>query len=171
MRRLGLLAAIATIAGLALGVSPGSGQGDGATVLRYLDVETSGQFVDVDGSGGSQQPTTGDQFIFTDELHEWGTTIYGERVGGVRGILTVISPTTGLISATVIVKARKVRGSPCCRGGTLQVEGVQRFASNAATLSVTGGTGRFAGARGIVKVRSVGGEDSGRSAVVIRLLP
>ena len=153
--RIVLLAIFAV--GLTIGATPAWAQ-DTTTVLRYVDVEEGGTFVDVDQSGRFE-PTIGDQFISTDGLYAWAGTRRGERVGRVHVIGTIISPTMASISATAVL-----------RGGSVQVEGLQLFSSRVITLAVTGGTGRFAGARGTVTVRQIGGENSTRSSVVLRLI-
>jgi hypothetical protein len=154
-RRIVLFAVI--VAGLMIGVAP-SWAKDTPTVLRFLDVEEGGTFVDVDRSGGFE-PTIGDQFITIDGLYAWAGTKRGDRVGRAHVIGTIVSPATAVISATAVL-----------RDGTVQVEGVLNFTSRVSTLAVTGGTGRYAGARGTLTVRNIGGDESSRSSIVIRLI-
>jgi hypothetical protein len=64
-------------------------------------------------------------------------------------------------------------GSDCSgvvnlRGGTLQAAGVLSHTSVRSEWAITGGTGRYAGARGTAALRQVSAK---RTAVVIRLMP
>src|SRR5438552_18658027 len=110
MRKISILAAlIATAAGLAFGVAPGSGA-DQQTVISLLSVNHGGTLVDVDRSGG-QGPTLGDEYIFTDRLYQWDGGKRGKRVGTTHGIATITAPDTAFFTGTMFLPGGQIQGS------------------------------------------------------------
>jgi hypothetical protein len=157
MRRISLLAALAAAAGLVLGVLPASGVNQ-PTVISLLSVQQGGTLIDVDRSGGPG-PTLGDEFIFTDGLYQWSGSKRGKRVGTTHGIATITSPTTAFFTGTTSLP-----------GGLLQGAGYFDFTARVEKFVVLGGTGRYSGAGGEVTITKLGGENSDKSAFVVRLV-
>ncbi len=159
MRRISLLAALtATAAGLAFGVLPASGV-DQPTVISLLSVNHGGTLIDVDRSGG-RGPTLGDEYIFTDRIYQWAGRKRGKRVGTTHGIATITSPTTAFFTGTVSLP-----------GGLIQGAGYFRFTARVEKIIVLGGSGRYRNAGGEVTITKLGGENSDKSAFVVRLAP
>jgi hypothetical protein len=63
----------------------------------------------------------------------------------------------------------EVSGVASLPDGTLAIEGQTSFSTSTSSFPVIGGTGRFVTARGEVIVRTIGGPDSNRSAITVRL--
>ncbi len=80
----------------------------------------------------------------------------GATVGSDSGTLTLVSPTVLESSGTAVLP-----------GGTVRFSGRSQGTTTAQTLSVTGGTGRYAGARGRLEVRPLG--SGSQSSNVYRL--
>ncbi len=159
MRRISLFAVlIATASGLVFGVSGVSGA-DQPTTISLLSVNHGGTLIDVDRSGG-QGPTLGDEFIFTDGLYQWAGGKRGKRVGTTHGIATITSPTTAFFTGTIFLP-----------GGQIQGAGYFRFTARVEKIIVLGGTGRYSNAGGEVTITKLGGENSDKSAFVVRLAP
>ena len=159
MRRISFLAALtATAAGLVFGIMPASGE-DQPTVISLLSVQQGGTLIDVDRSGGPG-PTLGDEFIFTDGLYQWSGRKRGKRVGTTHGIATITSPTTAFFT-----------GATSLPGGVIQGAGYFQFTARVEKLAVVGGTGRYSHAGGEVTITKLGGENSDKSAFVVRLVP
>jgi hypothetical protein len=115
--------------------------------------------IDVDQSGG-RGPTLGDEYIFTDGLYQWDGKKRGKRVGTTHGIATITSPATAFFTGTTVLP-----------DGLLQGAGYFRFTARVEKIIVLGGTGRYGNAGGEVTITKLGGENSGRSSFVVRLVP
>jgi hypothetical protein len=91
--------------------------------------------------------STGDMLLGTSHLRnavaQFGKP-KGALVGRDRYVMTILSPPVARISVEVKLP-----------GGTLRVRGQASLTANVITLQVVGGTGRFAGARGSSKARTL----------------
>ena len=156
-----LAATALMVAAAAAGVLADVGPADGATspnlVIRLVSVTTSARYDDKAPEG----PSAGDKFISTSRLINDARQLgraKGAVVGSDSGTLTLTSRRAGRVDVLVRLP-----------GGTLRVRGQVRLAGGTREIyPVTGGTGRFSGARGTLTVTALpgGGE---RASNVYRL--
>jgi hypothetical protein len=148
----------AAVTALTLG-GTAAGQGK-PQVMRVLDVGESFAFVDSDRSGG-EQPTAGDVFLFRDGLYAVSRGKRGPRLGRLEGYCTFTTRTGCEASATAYLRA-----------GRLQLAGHVYFPRGEEprriALSIAGGTGRYAGARGTALGRPLHGTEN--TAFVFRFV-
>jgi hypothetical protein len=131
-----------------------SGPGKPTVVLQFLDVTTrfSATF------GDDQQPKFGDQFAFHDKIYRWNGPKRGALVGHADIHAVVIGPNLSRLSAVAYLP-----------GGTLVVFGDNSLSARSQKLSVIGGTGIYAAARGELTARNIGGDNSNNTAITVRL--
>jgi hypothetical protein len=155
MKKLALFLAVsaALAAPFAQAATP-SGPGKPTVTLNFLDVQTNGSAT----IPQNQRPKLGDRFWFRDNTYKWNGTKRGALVGHTDGTAVFVAGSLGELSA--------VAHYP---GGTLDALGEISFNSPVNMLAVVGGTGIYATARGEVTVRSLGGPNSNRSAITVRL--
>jgi hypothetical protein len=109
-----------------------------SSVLHFY--ENAGQRVFIDNAPKGRNPSVGDVFIYTNPVF----TRHGGRVGSDHRVCTVVGP---LVFAC---------------GGTLQLPNGQLMLQSLGTAAagtsqaVVGGTGAFAGARGVLTTHSTG---------------
>jgi hypothetical protein len=120
---------------------PGAAQAETTLTIRVVSVSTSLREVDKGPKGVS----AGDRVIFSDTLRnavrQFGKP-KGAKVGSDRGVMRFTSSRTA-----------RFEGSARLPGGTLRLEGdVIPVSRESIAIPVTGGTGRYAGARGVVIV-------------------
>jgi hypothetical protein len=156
--RLSVAAALA-----ALAVPVGAAATPGPATLRLLDVSVSATPAFDAGTG---EPRPGDRVYLHDALYAWQGTKRGARAGRTEATLTFTS-SFGRKGAT-----GEVSGQLFLRGGSIRVDGLVHVSEGPSDfeLPVIGGTGRFAGARGVLHVRDLDA-DGNRSAMTVRLLP
>ena len=148
------MAVLSTLA--LLTASPASSQRE-PQVIRVLSVGR--HFYPIERLHEHRLPQIGDSYALGGSLYAWAGQKRGKRVGRFEGQVTVVSRRRGHMSATETLP-----------GGTLAVAGgMPLFEVPVARLAVIGGTGRFAGARGTLTVRDVGGPDD-KAALTFRLL-
>ena len=133
--------AVAPAAAVLLAVAAAAGPAHAGTLtITVTSVALSAKTTDVDPKGTSK----GDTIVMRDRLlnasRQFGRA-KGERVGSDHGTMTF----TGAHSATF-------SGVASLPGGTLRISGRVAPVSAGLVIPVTGGTGRFAGARGYVLV-------------------
>ena len=162
MRRVSLLAVVVAAAGLVIGVSPASGL-DEPEVIRLIDVEEG--FLPLDpGFTEEAPPPLGGRFAFTDGLYEWAGTKRGNRVGRIEGFCTTTNVTARSVTDYCAATAYLPRGRVLLAGFIrFTEEGPGTF-----VVSVIGGTGRYANARGTATIKDL---PSGNDAFVFRLVP
>jgi allene oxide cyclase len=141
------------IGGGAFASAASSGGGAEPQTITLIDKTVAQQFVDLGAKGFS----VGDEFIFTSRLWNLART---QRLGVLHGVCTVDS-TAGQGSAHCV-------GTAHLRGGTLEFAG-EGSNGPVSVFAITGGTGRFIGARGQVTSRSLNAQDT-ISRDVIRLV-
>lgn len=150
-------AACLAAAGTLVSARPVDGAASPSLVIRLTSITTSARFDDKAPRG----PSAGDRFFTTSRLINAVAQLgraRGAVVGSDSGTLTLTSPQAGRVDVVV----RLV-------GGTLRVRGRTRVGSGTREVyPVTGGTGRFAGARGTLTVTGLGG-DGTRASNVYRL--
>ena len=144
---LGVLMSVASVAQAA---GPG---GRPTLTLNYLEIQT--HFAATIPQ--NQRPKFGDRFWFHSELYAWKAGRRGAHVGH-ADVSAVFLP-SGVVEITAV---------GYLPGGTLTVVG-QSANQRVSRFSVVGGTGRYATARGELITRTLGSENSNRSADTIRL--
>lgn len=114
----------------------------------------------------NREPRGGDAFAFTDGLYKWAGKKRGARIGRVEVLCTFTTfdrgAGTGLCTGSFFLPAGQVLASGFLRF----TDGPGRF-----TIPVVGGTGAYANARGFIKIRDIGGENSDKSNVEFHLVP
>jgi hypothetical protein len=164
MRKAILVAATAA-AFLVIGVSAASGL-DEPEVIRVVDVEERFVPIDEEAFGEQDAPVAGARFAFFDGLYQWAGTRRGERVGRLDGFCTFT-----YVNLAAFIANAYCTAEAAFRNGRVLVAGFLRFSEEGPetfVVSVVGGTGRYANARGTLTLRELGG---GKSAAVFRLLP
>jgi hypothetical protein len=159
MKPIRLLTLVAACAALAAATAvatsqAANGPGPPTITLRFFDLST--RFAAT--IPPNQRPKIGDRFWFHDEIFRWNGAKRGAHAGHVEGTAVVLAGPLNVISATAFLP-----------GATIDIQGVSSFTSRTSTYAVIGGTGAFATARGEVIVRSLGGQNSNRSAIIVRL--
>jgi hypothetical protein len=155
MMRSRLPLAILAVLALAVVIVPGastssavrSADDDGVLVIRVTESPVQDANLDLGDPGDS----LGDQFIFSNDLLR-----AGEKVGVDGGVCTVVG-LEPMVAATVqcVATARLPRGQ-------ITVQGLVRFTDGPSTfkLAITGGTGRFREADGVLTVAETSGTES-----------
>jgi hypothetical protein len=131
-----VLAVVCAIAG-AGALSSAAQSTSSQAVFRLISINTSGRSIDKEPKG----PSVGDHSIQTSQLRNQ-VAQFGKPVGAIigrdRATLTAVTLT-----------AIKIEGVTTLPGGTLRVRGRLRVQSSVTAVApVTGGTGRYAGAKG-----------------------
>ena len=155
MKTLIALAAATSVLVAAQGASAvaPSSPGKPDVVLNFLEVQTSfGGTI-----AGNEAPKPGDRFWLHSEFYKWHGPKRGSHLGHADAIATFGTSGNPVITGVAVLP-----------GGTLSVVGVGS-PGPVSTLSVVGGTGAYATARGEVILRSIGGQDSNLSADTVRL--
>ena len=133
--------------------------------LSYLEVTTT-----FDGVGGYNPETTqappsvGQGFTFASTLYKWAGTKKGAPLGHDQVVCTVT--TEDLSTGSVSLQCVATEFLP---GGTIQLAGSSNFDNPVTNVAVVGGTGRYTGAQGTARIRSIGGENSSNSSYVIHI--
>jgi len=148
------VAAAALLPAVASAAPSAAGPGKPTVVLHLLDVTTSYRATFPD----NRAPSFGDRFAFHDKIYRWSGRKRGALVGHADITAVVIGPNLSRLSAIAYLP-----------GGTLVVFGDNSLSARSQKLSVIGGTGIYATARGELIVRNIGGENSSNSAVTVRL--
>ena len=135
----------------------------GPSALRYLDVSVGATPAFDAGTG---DPRPGDRVYLRDALYSWHGDKRGAIAGHVLATLTFMS-SFGAGGATA-----EISGQLFLVGGSLRAEGIVHISGGPSRfeLPVVGGTGRFVGARGSLRVRDLIASGD-RSAMTVRLLP
>jgi hypothetical protein len=121
-------------------------------------VATGEQFQPI-GFSEDRAPRAGDAFVGSGSLYEWAGRKRGKRIGRFELHVVATSDRGGYQTGVAFLP-----------GGQIIFAGFTPFADVPVEhQAVTGGTGRYEGARGSVTVRGLPGGDN--SAVTIRLLP
>lgn len=159
-------AAAAGLVALALTASTSQASTDGAAapaktafskglVLKATTVHES----EVDN--GPDGPSVGDRFVFADKLMLWGKD---KKVGtdGVDCVITDVVKDDGKVTDSTM----QCVGTLSLKGGQVTVQGLAKWSEKVSRGAVTGGTGVFTGASGILEVES---KDEKTSKLTLRL--
>jgi len=118
-----------------------------AATLTFLSHDAHFQFIDVPPKGGDHKPPSeGDEFVIGGSLEHGG-----KSVGTSNLVCTITQPGDHGVSTCA--------GMAIIPGGTLAIQGVSYIAGNSDTYAITGGTGRYAGAKGTVASTQKGQAD------------
>jgi hypothetical protein len=127
--------------------------------ISVLEVDTS--FAPIGGldQTGNAPPAIGQGFTFGGILYKWAGAKRGKAVGHVAAMCTVVTKTHLFCNGSLLLS-----------GGVIEVLGpVSIQGEDAFDIPVVGGTGAYAGARGVMRSTRIG-EDSNKSSLVIHLL-
>ena len=147
-------AALAAVPVAASAAEASSGPGKPTVVLRFLDVSTqyTSTFPD------NRAPAFGDRFAFRDAIYRWHGAKRGALIGHATVSAEVIGPNLSRLSAVAYLP-----------GGTLVVYGDNSLTAPVQKLSVIGGSGIYATARGELVARNIGGENTNKTSITVRL--
>ena len=120
-------------------------------VFSLLAVD-NGKGQPINGFMFDRAPVAGDQFAISEDLYKWAGVKRGAKVGSDLGVAMFLTATKSSESTVFNVQTN-------LSGGTILVSGVARLTNGPSkfTLAVTGGTGKYANARGYVNVRGMSG--------------
>jgi hypothetical protein len=125
-----------------------SSAGAASTTLRFVEHDSAFAFVDVPPKGGARKPPSqGDEFVIGGRL-----TQGGRKVGTSNLVCTITQPGKNGLSTCA--------GTLIVPGGTIAAQGVSYLTTNTDTFAVTGGTGRYASAEGVVISSQAKGADA-----------
>jgi len=121
---------------LAIGAGVTAASMTSAAAKQDLHVTTTAtainDFVDVDANG----PSPGDIYVFVEDVFDTANT----RIGTAEGRCNLINPALGRFECTIITRVT---------GGAIATDGILVNQSGAtSTGAITGGEGRYAGAKG-----------------------
>jgi len=123
--------------------------------IRLISTFASGREVDIAPKG---RLSKGDKAYVRSDLRN-AVAQFGKKKGALVGrddaIFTITSPPTAHLKVAAKLP-----------GGTIRSQGQMRLAQHSVVLRVVGGTGRFAGVRGTMDAKDLGG---GRTLNVYRL--
>lgn len=150
-----LALAVMIIPGASTSSSVRSADDDRLLVIRVTERTGQEAFLDLGEPGDS----LGDQFVFSNDLFRGG-----EKVGTDGGVGTIVR-LQPMVAATIqfVATAR-------LPGGQITVQGLVRFTDGPSTfrLAITGGTGRFRDASGVLIVEEVSETETHLTFRVIR---
>ena len=111
---------------------------------------------------GPDGPSVGDRFVFSDKLTMWGSD---KKVGtdGVDCVITDLVKDDGEVTDSTM----QCVGTLSLKGGQVAVQGLVRWSEKVSRVAITGGTGVFAGASGVMEVAST--KDDEVSKLTLRL--
>ena len=161
MKKYGVMLAVVVLSGVVL-VASASAISPAQTVSLLAVDNGKGQ--PINGFTFQRAPVAGDQFAISEDLYEWAGTKRGAKVGSDMGVATFLTANRNGGSNMFTVQANLT-------GGTILVGGVVGFKNvpfSKFTLTITGGTGKYANARGHVNVRQLPG---GKTSLAFHLLP
>ena len=144
-----------------LAVAATSGAAVKPQTISLLEVE--GSFV---GTGGLDEnfdkpPTAGQGFVLESDFYKWNGTKRGKHAGTLEVVCTFTKINVEQFAASLICT-----GAALLPGGQITIAGRIKEA-NLFDIPIVGGTGIYAGARGYVRVKNIGGENSNNSADTI----
>jgi hypothetical protein len=144
-KRLGISGAVVAVLALASGAAgPAVGSGDAGDSARHrtisvISINTEEAFVDV----GKKDFSLGDAFVFHSKLVR-----HGHRVGHTGVVCTITSAAH---------EESQCVGTARFRGGQITIQGLLAGEPETFVFPVTGGSGAFEGAQGVLQVRELSG--------------
>jgi hypothetical protein len=151
---LAFVAAFVALSASAAASPAAGGPGKPTVTLNYLDVQTNASAT----IPQNQRPKLGDRFWFHNNSYKWNGTKRGALLGHTDGTIVILAASLAELSAVAYYP-----------GGTLDALGQIKFNSPVNTFAIVGGTGIYATARGEVIVHGLGGPNSNKSAITVRL--
>ena len=149
-----LLIAVVTAASVLAIVATASGHATGRTI-HLVQHDKHFAFIDNPPKGGMQKPPSqGDQYVIGGV-----DTENGKPAGTTNLVCVVTQPGKKAVSTC--------NGSLILAKGTITATGVSSIATNSDTYAITGGTGAYAGARGVL-VTTQGRHES--TLIVVKLI-
>jgi hypothetical protein len=149
-----LTAAVTAASVLAIVAATASGHSTGTTI-RLVQHDKHFAFIDNPPKGGMQKPPSeGDQYVIG------GVDTENGRPAGTTNLVCVVTQPGKKAVSTC-------NGSLILAKGTITATGVSSIASNRDTYAITGGTGAYAGARGVL-VTTQGKNES--TLIVVKLI-
>ena len=121
--------------------------------INLLMVDTSIVDINVDPNS---PPTVGKQFVIESDFYKWNGSKRGAHVGTVQTVCT-FTKITGNGYWQVCTGAALLPGGQVTVAGSILQGAVF-------DIPVVGGTGAYAGARGYVRIKSIGNGNTGKSA-------
>jgi hypothetical protein len=161
MRPFHLLAAAVAVLAVALPAQASVDAPTASLTIRLLSVTTQvGLQKDVAPKNvASQGDVLWQKSVLRNAVAQFGKP-KGALVGNDRGTMTLVSRTVFDTSGVAVLP-----------GGTIRFAGRQSATANDGSIPVTGGTGRYAGARGRLEVRSLNADGTRTSNVYRLTLP
>lgn len=152
---------LASLVLAALAVAATSGAVVKPQTINLLEVQTS--FV---GTGGldesfSGPPKVGQGFVLGSDFYKWNGTKRGAHYGTLQVLCTITTVGEKPGQASEVCT-----GAALLPGGQITIAGVIKQ-SNLFDLPIVGGTGVYAGARGYVRVKSIGDSNNSADTFVI----
>ena len=150
MKKYGVMLAVVVLSGA---VWAASASAVGTPLAFSLLAVDNGKAQPINGFTFERALVAGDQFAISEDLYRWAGTKRGARVGSDMGVATFLTAGPNGGSNMFTVQAN-------LSGGTIIVGGVVAFKNEPQkfTLAITGGTGKYANARGYVNVRQLPGD-------------
>ena len=157
--RVRIVMAVFAALALAVGVATSSAAVKPQTI-NLLEVDTS--FTPTGGWNETSHvpPAIGQGFAFGGTLYKWVGAKRGQAFGRIAAMCTAVTKTHFLCHGALFLP-----------GGVLELLAPVSFEGDAPlNISVVGGTGAYAGAKGVMRSTPIGGGDSNKSSLVIHLL-
>jgi hypothetical protein len=150
------LLAVCVVIGAAMVVGS-SGAAVKPQTLNLIEVSTS--FAGAGGfdEHGNSPPKIGQGFVGTSTFYKWKGTKRGARFGALNVACTFMTDPTSDSAKTLCTAVATFRT------GTLTATGLIGDGASF-EIPIVGGTGAYAGAKGYVRVKQIGGENSDNSA-------
>ncbi len=142
----------------AIAVAVAAGAAVKPQTISLVEVQTS--FVGMGGADPtfSTPPKPGQGFALTSDLYKWKGTTRGAHFGTLHAVCTLTKIDLAKYAAWQVCT-----GGAVFPGGQIAVAG-EIPQADVFEVPIVGGTGVYAGARGYVRVKSIGGENSNTSA-------
>lgn len=140
-----------------LAVAATSGAAVKPQTINLLMVDKS--IVDIGALDPNSQPKVGKQFVLESDFYKWNGTKRGAHVGTFQAVCTFTKIT---VNGYWLV----CTGAALLPGGQLSVAG-SLLQDPLFDIAVVGGTGLYTGARGYVRIKSIGNGSTGKSAATI----
>ena len=156
MRKYGIVLAVVAALVAAVATSAASVK---PRAINLLMVDKS--IVDIGDVDPNSPPTVGKQYVLENDLYRWNGSKRGAHVGTLQGFCA-FTKTTGNGYWQVCT------GAALLPAGQIAVAGSIRLGP-LFDIPVVGGTGAYTGARGYVRIKSIGNGSTGKSAATIVL--
>jgi hypothetical protein len=136
--------------------------------FALLEVDESDASTDL-GFEFNRLPKPGEGFAFKSGIYKWAGTKRGARIGHDMGVCTFVRVGQG----EQFTADAHCSAAIFLPGGAIELDGFIHLAEGPldSEVPVVGGTGKYSGVRGHVRIRNIGGEDSNNSAMEFHLLP